>query len=123
MSVWILIKGVDEDGKEQEFVESILYGETYLQLGEDIWKYTKENKGIKHIYSSSLRLALILNGEEALYLGNSEKGPFRNDMEVLQIINSYQFNGITRTWNTIEWYSADFSGFAGNIIYTPDKKD
>lgn len=114
-NVYALIKGVDGNGNEKSDVEHMVYGNFHNDIGPGIDKWIRENKGKKYIYTESHKLAMIIDGDNIIQLGNSPDGNGQYDMDVLVLINAYQFHVMTKGFVTHD------TTVPTGITYTPAK--
>lgn len=114
-NAYALIKGVDKDGNECQDVEHIVYGNIHIDIGPGIDKWIAENSGKKYIYTGSHKLAMIIDGDNIIQLGNAPNSVGQYDMETLLLINAYQFHVMTKGYVTHNATGTIPTG----ITYTP----
>lgn len=115
-NAYALIKGVDENGNEKSDVEHIVYGNIHIDIGPAIDNWVKENSGKKYIYTGSHKLAMILDGDDIIQLGDAPDSTGNYDMETLLLINAYQFHIMTKGFVT---HNATVGSIDTGITYTP----
>ena len=114
-NVYVLIKGVDENGNEKSDVEHMVYGNFRNDIGPGIDKWIADNNGKKYIYTESHKLAMIIDGANVIQLGNTPDSSGNYDMETLLLINAYQFHIMTKEYTTHKTVGSVSTG----ITYTP----
>lgn len=115
-SAYALIKGVDANGNEKRDVEHIVYGNIHTEIGPAIDNWVRENSGKKYIYTGSHKLAMILDGDDIIQLGDAADSTGNYDMETLLLINAYQFHIMTKGFAT---HNTTIGSVPTGITYTP----